>query len=209
MKKNVPLTFPLMILLIVIIMEFFIATLLYPTPYNFWEDDISDFGALYTPSGIPNALFLILLFSLIMIFGTILSILYGFTIIKSHEHVFTGVLYFILAIGLSMIAIPTDLNHTLHRIGAIFGWISLWIIIIISLFIVARYYKSLKVKWIFFGLIAVLCVINTTYLLFSFHVLVGNSSMWQKISFFVMGTVCVIAYIIQVKIHSTKQLRSL
>jgi hypothetical protein len=204
MKKKVPLTFPLMILLIVIIMEFFIATLLYPTPYNFWEDDISDFGALYTPTGTPNTLFLILLFSIIMIFGTILSILYGFSIIRSHEHIFTGVLYFILAVGLSMIAIPTDLNHAMHRIGAIFGWISLWIIIIISLTLVARYYDSWKIKGSIIGLILVLCIINTTYLLFSFHVLDGNSSMWQKISFFVMGTVCIVAYAIQTRMHSTK-----
>lgn len=99
----------------------------YPVPFSFIDDPFSDFGDIYTDGDIPNFISC-LAFSFLALAHAGILFLYVFQ--KNYEPIYHSailiierILFFLMAIGFCMTAVPksiSDLASDIHRFGGFF-----------------------------------------------------------------------------------------
>jgi hypothetical protein len=179
---------PQILIVVILTLTCVICGFLYPEPYDFANYDISDFGATISPQGFDNTVS-----STIFIIGFLICAIIAFISMKFSEKKSLALCNLLIGIGFIGISFPTNLYHNFHRFSAIFMFFSLWVFLFLNM------QKTQTGKALFLEL----SIINIIYMLFSFHLLEGNSSLWQKIAFINLVGAFLLSKFIQIKSHKS------
>lgn len=184
MKPNQVLAiyFTLFLFMVTTALTCLISILAYPEPYLFWEYHISDLGAMLTPTLTPNPN------AWIFWVGMGINVVIGLGSAIYLKPIGFKVLSAIIGISFIFVALPTDIYVDLHRIGSVIMFFGIWIYMVLTFLIIVR-----PMYHIYLSLIV--SSINFIYLLHSFHVIMGNNPMWQKISFLTMFGIALISFV--------------
>jgi len=159
-----------------------LCAIIYPN-YLFFDYHISDLGSLYLKDGVTLNVYS-WVFQFTLLFLSILSFVFSFFFFKN-EYNFEGIIVFILGLSSIFVALPTDVYVLEHRLGAVFLFFSLWILV-----------GKMFLKSSNYVLLLVTSFVNFIYVLFSFHILEGNTPMIQKISFITISINVIIFFLI-------------
>lgn len=172
MDDSMPLraSIPMIGISVVTCLTMWLCSMAYPEPYLFWEYEISALGASVSVHGLPNTIAMY-----IFIAGFVVNVLLCIIGSMKVDQPLIATLFIVMGAGMGAIAFPMDLYVDIHRIGAMVMFICMWIILSFGIIRTCHFASSIGVIGMF--------VINLLYLMYSFHLLIGNNAMWQKIAF--------------------------
>ena len=180
---------PTLLIILLIGIACMICAAFYPEPYLFTEYDISDFGATKSPQGFDNTVS-----SAIFITVFILSGFIALAAVKGAENWGYKITSILFGLGLWGVALPTNLYHSYHRLGAIILFFSFWAFLFMTM------HSNGQGKFLFIEI----SVINFIYMLYSFHIIQEDlTAIWQKVSFINTASAFVLYQLLRFK--STEQ----